>query len=438
MRRNCLALILLLCTAAFSMQATGLQGLIDSLLEDNATYQQALSRYEQEKANLSIQNSLNWFDVNFQYRQYDNDFTRLESGAETEDADVKEKDKRWGIELNKQLFPKDFDNVTDALGTRINLLRYRQELKLAYSQAAEEIFEDMTLWQEAESQSAVLQSRLNILYQQNQTLEDLYSRNQIEPELLILNLEEIGDRGKDYFEYRELADNYNAKYGDILPQFLTASATYLAENSPPDTLGFIAEVNREKQLLAREAGKLSGKIRQRYFSFFLPEMELSLAYFRRENRQQWKVDKDGELSSFSRNQDEKYPQGELEISLPLNLYSNLSGKHALLKGYERELRFRSRELSDAWDEFAAKHINRYRAAEHNFRHKSRLLELYTTNLELQNRKYREEPSLLGKNPELKLQKDTLKVQEAQAEKTSAELRLAGAVFLLNCLSGAEQ
>lgn len=438
MRKSRLVLCLLFLLTLVQAQVNNLQELTDSLLSGNATYQQAVSRYEQEKANLSIQNSLSWFDINFQYRQYDNDYTRLESGDEIEDADVEEKDKRWGIELSKQIFPKDFDNVTDAVGTRINLLRYRQELKLAYYRAAEEIWEELALWQEADAQSRVLQSRLQILYQQNQTLEELYGKNDLDPELLILNLEEIEDKEKDYFEYRELADFYIVKYGDILPQVQAAVSAYLAEHNHPDTLGFRAVIKHEKQLLAKETGKLSGKIRRRYLSFYLPQIELSLAYFKRENRQTWNVNKEGELSSFNRDQDEEYPQGELEISLPLNLYSNLSGKHALLKGYERELRFRSRELNDAWEEFASQRINRYQAAANNHRRKSRLLELYTTNLEQQNLKYREEPSLLGKNPELKLQKEMLKLQEAQAEKEAAEIRLAGEIFLLNSLNGAEQ
>ena len=200
MRKSRLVLSLLFIITLVQAQVNNLQELTDSLLSGNATYQQAVSRYEQEKANLSIQNSLSWFDINFQYRQYDNDYTRLESGDEIEDADVEEKDKRWGIELSKQLFPKDFDNVTDAVGTRINLLRYRQELKLAYYRAAEEIWEELALWQEADAQSQVLQSRLQILYQQNQTLEELYSQKDLDPELLILNLEEIEDKEKGKLE----------------------------------------------------------------------------------------------------------------------------------------------------------------------------------------------------------------------------------------------
>lgn len=426
-----LVLILMLVAGWMSAQNSDLSKLMNSLLKTNVDYQQALSRYEQEKAIYSIDTSLNWFDINLSHQQYDNDFTRDETETVLEHSDVEEKDKRWRIELEKTLFPKDYDDVTNTIGTRLNLLRYKQNLKLAYSEATEDIFDDMIDWYEADSMVSYLTSKLDILYQQNQVLEELNLQKQIGPDILIDNLEEIDKLEDDLYDYKETVSVYNRKYGDILPEFLQKNRDFINQNPQPDTLLLQQKIESETIALMKEVKKLSRKIKLNYSNFFLPEVTLTLSYNWRETRQKWDIEKNNIFKNMIRNQDEEYPEGEIELSLPFNMFSNTSGKLALLKAYQRELRYCSEEMQLAWQKFAVDRLNFYHAARLEFKRKSRLSELYNNNLDIQMHKYREEPTLLGSNPELKLQKDTIKTHEAELEMKLAEMKLYKEVFLIN-------
>ncbi len=426
-------LILLLGICGISAQKHELSQLMNTLLKKNPDYQQALSRYEQEKALFSIDNSLDWFDINLSHRQYDNDFTRDETETVLEHSDVEEKDKRWRIEVEKTLFPKDFDNVTNTIGNRINLLRYKQDFKLAYSEATADIFDDMIDWYEAEMMVSFLKSSLDILYQQNQVLEELNLQNQIGPEILIDNLEEIDKLEDDLFDYRETVSVFKRKYGEILPEFLQKNRDFISLNPLPDTLTFQQHIESETNALKKEVKNISGKIKLNYTHFFLPEVTLTLSYNWRENRQNWDIEKNNIFKSMIRNQDEEFPEGEIEISIPFNMFSNTSGKLALLKAYQRELRYRGEDMQLAWQKFGIDRLNFYRAARLELKRKTRLHELYNNNLNLQIRKYREEPTLLGSNPELKLQKDTIKTNEAELEMKLSEMKLYKEVFLINSL-----
>lgn len=426
-----LVLVFLLVAGCMFAQASDLKNLVDSLLDKNKDYQQALSRYEKAKANLSIENSLNWFDVNFIYKKYDNDFTRKEENDDYEYSEVNEIDTRWRVELEKQLFPKDFDHISDMFGSRMDLLRYRQELKLAYSNAADDVMDDLIDWYEAEMSILSLQSRLDILYYQMQVLEDMDRENLVSPETLILNLEEIDDKEDDLNDYKKLAAGFRARYGDILPQFVVAMQNFA--EAEPDTLAFIRQTGQEADALKKDIRKLSGSIKSSYYHFYLPEMTMKLSYNKRETRQDWDIERNGVFKTMLRNQNEEFPEAEIEVSLPFNLYSNVSGKLGLLKAYERELRFRGNDLLNAWESLVAGRMASYHAAEQELVRKTRLSDLYQRYLDLQTLKYNEEPTLLGTNPELKLQKDTLRANKARTDMMIAGMKLSREIFLINNL-----
>jgi hypothetical protein len=427
------ALLFLLLPAGMLFCQNSFPAMMDSLLQKHPSYQQTVSRYEREKALFTIDKSLDWFDLNFIYRQYDNDFIRDETVISLEHSDVEEKDKRWRIELNKQFFPKDFDNVKSALGSRLDLLRYRQEARLAHATVSAEILDDMIAWFQAEKKVSFLQSRLYILYRQKELLDELDGGNQLSPDLLIANLEEIEKREQDLSEYKRLASVYQIKYGDILPVFLDRFQSYMKGSSLPDSLSFIRKVVQQTNELKHETGKITGKIKIAYFHFFLPEINLNLSYNWRETKQDWDIEQNNIFKNKTVKQNEVFPEGELELSLPFNLISNSAGKLSLLKAYERELQYRSKDLQDAWQNFASERLSSYQAANLELSRKTRLSELYTRKLEIQMDKYREEPSILGNDPELKLQGDTVKADEARAEAQIAEMKLYKEIFLINSL-----
>jgi hypothetical protein len=426
-----LVLILFLAAGWLFAQDNGLKVFVDTQLGKNADYQQALNRFEKARAVLTIENSLNWFDINFSFRQYDNNYTREEENSDYEYSTVNEKDTRWRVELEKQLFPKDFDHVSDMISSRMDLLRYRQELKLAYTDAADDILSDLIDWYEVELGMVALQSRLDILYNQKQVLEDMDLENLVSPETLILNLEEIDDKEDDLYDYKKLAAGFRAKYGNILPEFTSAMQTYL--NAAADTLSFMRHIEQEHQALQKDIRKLAGKIRSSYFHFYLPEMTMTLSYNKRETRQDWDIERNGIFKTMLRRQDEEFPEAEIELSLPFNIFTNTSGKLALLKAYERELRFRGSDLQEAWESMVVDRLASYHAATLELNRKTRLNELYGRHLSLQLLRYGEEPSLLGSNPELKLQRDTLKANEMQTDMRVAEMKLYKEIFLINNL-----
>jgi hypothetical protein len=410
-----------------------LKQLLDSMLEKHPDYQQALSRYEQEKGLYRIEKSLNSFDLNFHYQQYDNDFTRDETVNSLEHSDVNEKDKRWHIELEKEFFPKDFDATKDIISSRINLMRYGQDLRFSYFSAVSDIFDDMSKWYEARMMTIHLQERLSILYKQNSVLEDLHRQKQIGPDLLINNLEDIGDTEKKLNDYKEKQILYADKYGDILPEFLAAFEDYKVQAGPPDTLSFEQNVENEINGLTKEAGKISRQIKFSYLHFYLPEVNLKLSYNWRETDQDWDVTQNSIFKNRIVKQKEEFPQGEIELSLPFNMFYNASGKFNLLKAYGRELKYRSSELQVAWQKFSLDRMNGYNAARNDFLRKTRLNELYHEKLTLQMSKYNEEPSLLGSNPALELQQITMKADKAEADMKIAEMKFYKEIFLINYL-----
>jgi len=419
--------------SALIAQSAELAAYMEVLLAKNFTYQQALSRYEQEKAFYTIEQSLSWFDINLQYQKYDNDLIRDELETALEHSDIKEKDIRKSIEIKKQLFPKDFDQTIDAIGSRLNLLRYKQDLKLSNYNATSEIIDDFIKWYEAENKIGINQSRLAWLYQQNLVLEELHDQNLVDAEILIQNLEDINDTEAEISLYRDKSTLCSEKYGAILTDFLTCYQAYMKLSITPDSLTFQQQISAQTSKLQNELNQVSRLIHFNYYHFYLPEINLSLSYNWRETDQDWKIVKNSILKNKTINQKEEFPQGEIELSLPFNMFSNTSGKLALLKAFDRETKYKGRDMQLAWQKFAITRLSSLQAAKSDLKRKSRLSELYAHQLLIQQQRYREEPSLLGGNPEQKLQQDTNKAKEAELDYQLAEMRLYKEIYLINRL-----
>jgi len=403
---------------------------MNKLLETNPDYLQALSRYEQETAQFRIDKSLNWFDLNFIYKQYDNDYTRDQIESDLEHSNVNEKDKRWRIELAKQLFPKDFDDAGDAINFNLNLIRYEQEMMLMRFNSISAIFDELIEWHEATRMIELIQERLEILYLQNKILEELDQENIIDPETMILLLEEIDTREDEMYDFKEIYSLYQSKYSESIEEFYDKFQLYIQQNEMPDTLLFSDKIAAHIENINLDVQKISNKIKWYYYYSFLPEVNLTLSYNWRKTNQDWDITKNGNYENMLREQNEEFPEGEIELSLPFNIFSNTSGKLALLKAYERELDYRSREMQQAWKIFELKRITFFQEARLELKRKTRLNELYERELNLQKTKYKEEPSLLGSNPKLKLNKKNIQSAEAELKMKLAEMKYYKEIFLI--------
>ncbi|NCU26813.1 hypothetical protein EOM86_08860 [Candidatus Nomurabacteria bacterium] len=407
--------------------------MLDSMLKNQSDYQQILNRYDREKAVNTIDKSLGWFDVNLNMQRYDNDFTRDDTVNSLEHSVVEETDKRWSIDLSKQLFPKDFDSTTDKIDARVNLLRYRQSTKLAYLSASDDIIEDMIDWYKSDRMVALLQSSLEILYMQNRTLEELAEQDQPDMDMMIEVLEDINDKEDDLERYSRSVALFNSQYGEVLPEFLDSFREFMATGTTADTLALSLRADSECKMIEQETGKISKKIRLNHSYFFLPELNLSLSYNWRENRQSWDIEQNSSYKSMTRNQDEIYPEARIELSLPFDLFNNTRGKLSLLKVYEQDVSIRSIDMQMDWQKLVLNRLASYRAATQDLKRKATLNDYHSRNLSLQTLKMQEEPALLGFNPELSLQKTTLKSDDAKLKQEIAEMKLYKEIYLINIL-----
>jgi len=424
--------ILLIVAGCLLADNVEFQQFIHEMLQQNSDYQQAVSRFYQEKALSGIDNSVNWFDINLSYQQYDNDYTRTQTLSHLEDSDVNEKDRRWRVELERQFFPKDFDNTADDINYKMNLMRYDQELQLAYFYGCSDLFDDLTDWYEAAQKIDILQKRLDILYQQNELLEELDLENLIDPETMIALLEEIEDRGDEMYDLKEVYNEHFNKYGNSLNAFFDQFQLYIQQHHAADTLQFSQNIMIHLNKLNADTRRISHSIKWRYSYLFLPEVNLTLSYNWRKTKQNWDITENSGENEMIRHQDEEYPEGKIEVSLPFNLIGNNSSKLSLLKSFEYELDYRYRELQQDWNLFRLERITFYQEAKLELKRKTRLYDLYRRDLQLQQTKFEEEPTLLGDNPTLKLNKKAIQTDEAELDMKLAEMKYYKEIFLMNC------
>jgi hypothetical protein len=405
---------------------------INRLLNNNSDYQQLLNQIEQEKAEARLNSSLGLFDVNVTYQTYENDIIRKEVDSNYETSNIKEEDERWQVELNKQFFPKDFDAASDNINSRIDLFRYEQELKIAKTECLSDALDDIIDWYEAYYSMGILNQKLVIMLRENELLEEMVKENIIDVEILITNLEEIEDLEKDIADLQELDNEYLSEYE--IPIYIYQDMLFhvIFENyTTPDTLMFLQKVEDKRCELIDEFQKIGRAIKFNYFKVFMPEVNLSLSYNWRDTDQDWDINVNGNFKNMTRSMDEEYPEAEIELSLPFNIFSNTSGKQALLRSYRDELGYRFNELRVDWKNFRKDRLLSYHTAKQRLIRKTRLNELYQSKMKTTMEKFKAEPTLLGTNPELKLKKEKLKTEEAELDFKIAEMKYYKEIFLIN-------
>jgi len=407
---------------------------IKTLLEQDREYQQILNRYNQEKAFARIDRSLRYFDMNFSYESYNNDIERDETEEYLEESRITEDDERWKIELNRQFFAKDFDSASDYIDSRIDLLRYEQELVLSKIDRLDEVIEELINCYEAHEKLKILEQELSIYSKENEVLKELKKKNIIEIKELIDNLEKIDDLEDDIYDLSEEKREFEEKYDSVKIDHLTLFQNLITYNTEIDSIKFHNNVNSIINDLSEKFNRLNRKMKFYYPQVYLPEVNLSFSYNWRKTDQDWDIYKNGIHEKRLRNQIEEYPEVNLELSIPLDIFSNTSGKHYLLKTYKRELGFRSNELDNKWKVFRSKRLQTYRKEKENLARKVELKELYDLNWENIIKKYTEEPLLLGNDFEIKLQKAELMNKMNDIEYRIAEIKYHKEIFLINAFN----
>ncbi len=428
MNRLKLSFLFLLSLSLLFSQSGELDVFFNKLLENSPDYLQAVNRFERAKAVQKIDKSLNWFDLNFIYKHYGNDFTRDDKDILREYSEVFEKDTRKRIEIERRLFLKDFDDASDLISSQLELYRYQQDLFLDKYNLVSKLFEDLILWQEAVSMNELISEKLLLLNEQYLLLGELDQENLIETRIIINTIEDIDDSEKRLNKYAAISEQMFRKYGNILNEFSSLMTTY--QYIETDTIIFVERVNKHRALVEGNKDKISTRIKWKYLQAFLPEVRFTLSYNWRDTEQNWESQKGGNNTSMTRIQKERFPEGELRLTIPFNFIDNTKGKTSLLKTYERELQFRTGNILSEWDDFEITRLTNYRKSEQELRRKTQLAELYQRELNLQTIKYREEPTLLGTNPELILKQVSLKAIEAEIKRKSAQLRFYKEAYIL--------
>jgi len=426
-------LIIILCSvlSATEIGVMSWESLIDILLNNNSDYQQLLYRYNQEKAKAQIEKSLSLFDVNFSYQYYDNDIERDETETVLEESKIKEEDERYRVELNRQFFPKDFDASSDNINYSINLLRYEHELAIGRSECLADIFDDMIDLYEALEISKIQKQKLEILYDKKAILDELQKNDIVDIKELIENLEDIDDLEEKLADQKKKISRFMRRYDGEFKAFLCPFQSYIEQNPQPDSILFKKIVSERRSDLIKIHKRILRKVKINYYKILLPEVELSLSYNWRNTDQDWDITKNNNYENRIRNQSEEYPEGEIEFSLPFNIFSNSIGKHALLRSYEHELEFRFKEIDSEWFEFGDERVQSYLSALESYQRKNMLKEFYNQNFIMVQNQFMEEPSILGTNPEMKYKQEKIRNEKADLEFQIAEMKLFKEIYIIN-------
>ncbi|MCD4820392.1 MAG: hypothetical protein K8S23_17065 [Candidatus Cloacimonetes bacterium] len=405
---------------------------INEMLSNDSKYLQKENRLKMEIAEHKIEQSVNWFDVNFSYRTFSNDKTREQIEDELEYSKIDEDDERWKIELSKQFFPKDYDDTNDNLTSKINILRFQYETNLYRISRMESIIDDFIEYYEAINQVLILKDEIEILNHENLILEELHSKNILQPEDLIKNIKELHRKENELSNWEEIYAKFSISFFERHQEFNKLFDDFIKNTSEiPDSISFHKIINKNITNLNKKTKKITASIKRKKIYFFLPELNFSLSYNHRKTLQDWNITENKDEYSMERNFVEKYPEGEIELSLPFNIFSNYSGKKQLLKSFEKEIKIHNKNILISLKTFELERINSFHKALNNYQRKIRLEQLYNEQYTSQKIQFETKPDLLGVNPETKLLKEEIKIQKAMLQKIISEMKLYKEIFLIN-------
>ena len=415
---------------------TDFNKLMEKILAEDIKFQKKENSLNLLIASNKIEKSVNWFDINLKYRQHTNDIIRDQTEpSNTEYSDIEEEDSRWSIELNKCFFKKDLDNVHDLIEYRLDIIETQQKLVLYKIERLGDLIDDHIKIFEAQKQIELFKMALDILNRENQILEELYSRNVIKTSDLIKNLESIEKKESSLSNWNEILEKQKLVTKKNIPSFLESFESYIQKTSlTVDTTTFKQRNEEYIKSYKNQLKKVLSVIKRNSYYFFLPEINASVSYNERTTLQNWKITEDSE-EEYLRERDitEKYPEFEVELSLPFNIFSNTIGKYKLLEALERKAFLSKYEIEFSFYRFEIKQLNSFKRATNKYQITKRLSQLYLKKYDIINEKYQSQPSILGTTPKITLKKEYIKNQRAELKLEISKMKLYREIFLINYL-----
>ena len=408
--------------------------LMDNILVDDIKFQKKENRLNLLIANNKIEKSVNWFDINLKYRQYTNEIIRDQrESLETEYSDITEEDSRWSIELNKSFFQKDLDNVNELIKYRLDIVEIQQELVLYRIERLGDLIDDHIKLFEAQKQIELLQMEIDILNRENLILEELYSNNVIKISDLIKNLESIEKKESSLSNWNEILEKQKIVSQKYLSSFLDSFEIYI-QKTPliVDTIHFKQRNKNIIESYNKQLKKILSSIKRNSYYFYLPEINTSISYNERTTLQDWKITENSE-EEYLRERDftEKYPEFEVELSLPFNIFGNTIGKYNLLEALEREALLNKYDIELSYYQSEIKQLNSFKRAINKYQTAKRLSQLYSRKYDIINEKYHSQPSILGSTPEITLKKEYINNKKIELKLEISKMELFREVFLIN-------
>jgi len=403
---------------------------MEKTLASDIEFQKKINSLNLVIAKNKIEKSINWFDINIKYQQHTNDMTRDQTEPlKTEFSNITEEDSRWSIELNKSFFQNDLDNVHELIKYRLDIIEIQQELLLYKMLRLNDLIDEYIKMFEAKNQIELLEMENDLLNRENQILEELYSKNIISTSDLIKNLESKEEIESSLSNWKEILEE-STKY---LPPFLDSFGNYIQTVSTEvDTLKYKHRNNDIVRSYEIQLNKVLSSIRRNSYYFFIPEINATVSYNERKTLQDWKITENSE-AEFLRERDftEKYPEFEVELSLPLNIFGNNSGKYKLLEALKRRTLLIKYEIEFSLNQSELKQLSSFKKALTKYHAITKLSQLYKREYNTINVKYKAQPTILGTTPEITLTKELVKKLKVDLKWKISEMELYKNVFLIN-------
>ena len=429
-----LTLLLLFNFSLLFSLGTNFKKIMDNVLLEDIKYQKKENRLKLLIANNTIEKSVNWFDINLTYRQHSNDITRDQIDlTETEYSDIEEEDTRCSIELNRCFFRKDMDKAYELINNRLDIIESQQELNLFRIETLSNIIDNNIKLFEAQKQIELINMEIGILHRENQILEELYAKNVITVTDLINNLENIEVLENSLSSWKEIIEEHRFQLTSHTSSFLKSFEQYILTTPLEiDTIKYIEQSEQYKQTYKEKIGKVLSAIKMNHFYCYLPEINTSVSYNERTTLQNWKI-VENSLAEYLRERDftEQYPEFEVELSLPFNVFGNVKGKYNLLKALEREAQIIQLEIESSYNQLEIIRLNSFIRSKNSYNASKRLSQLYSKQYELIDEKYRSHPTTLGNTPEITLKKEFIKNKKNELKLKLSEMELFRDIFLIN-------
>lgn len=435
MRTTLILSILILFNISLNASEPDFGQYMQLLLNNDLNYQHDLNQWERAQAEMLLNNSLKIAEVNLSFQRYLNDIERndeiSESSITNELSLIDESDSRMRIELSRKFFPMDFDETDDSINNSLDLLNLRMKVVFCKTRSLSNIIDDLLDWYEAEEMLPLIKKKIELLNYEKTKLTEQEGKRIISPQELIDNLEELEKQEKRQHTYRDITCLMKDKYGIELIDYINSIEAYITKDITADTLYMqntceclLSQINRESSLINR-------KITFSRIANYLPELTASISYNWRQTYQDWDITIAGEKSFWDREQSEEYPELKLNLSFPLNIFSNYSGKKALVNNYKTQLQYIDQQYFEEVAEFQLKSLSDLQSAQTSHERKKQLLGLYEKIYHTNKARIDADPEMVEGIALQKFINTEYNYKEALLEYKLADMKLGMVIYLIN-------